>query len=403
MTLSGGPEVLMIPGPTTVPNAVLRAMHRQALDIYAEPMIEVTERCLTRLKTVCRSDGDMYIYAANGHGAWEAALTNTLSRGDKILVLESGHFARAWGEMARMLGLDLEILPGSWRDAVDPADLEAFLRADSHGAIRAILAVQADTASGVVNDIPALRGAIDRAGHAALFMVDTIASLGCLPFEMDAWGVDVTVAASQKGLMTPPGLAFTAVGSRAKKAHATANLRTQYWDWTFRDGPEHYQKYCGTPPEQLLFGLDAALSLLLDEGLNATHARHALLAAAVRRAADHWAQGGAIEFNIRRPEERSDSVTVLRIANHAAQSLRAFLSEACGVVIGGAIGNLQGQGVRIGHMGHVNAPSVLGTLAAMDLGFKALAIPHGSGALEAATMELAVALTPSERQNRFTG
>ena len=294
MTVASGREFLMIPGPTTVPDEVLAAMHRPAIDIYSGDLVEITESCLADLRAVFRTDGRVYIYAANGHGAWEAALTNVLSRGELVLVLDSGRFARGWGEMAAVLGVEVEVLPGSLRRAVDPAALEARLRADPAGAIKAILVVQVDTASGVVNDIAALRRAIDAAGHGALLMVDTIASLATMPFEMDGWGVDVAVAGAQKGLMTPPGLSFVAAGPRAVAAHRGAGLRTLYWDWTARDGPEHYQKYCGTPPEHFLFGLRRALDLLLAEGLEAVFERHRLLARAVRAAVAVWAEGGAL-------------------------------------------------------------------------------------------------------------
>ena len=284
MTVASGREFLMIPGPTTVPDEVLAAMHRPAIDIYSGALVEVTTSCLADLRAIFRTDGRVYVYAANGHGAWEAALTNVLSRGDLVLALDSGRFARGWGEMAAMMGVEVEVLPGSLRRAVDPAALEARLHDDAAGVIKAILAVQVDTASGVVNDIEALRRAIDAAGHGALLMVDTIASLATMPFEMDGWGVDVAVAGAQKGLMTPPGLGFVAAGERALAAHRVAGLRTLYWDWTAREGPEHYQRYCGTPPEHLMFGLRRALDLLRAEGLEAVFRRHRLLAEAVRRA-----------------------------------------------------------------------------------------------------------------------
>ena len=264
MTLASGREFLSIPGPTTVPDQVLGAMHRPAIDIYSGALLAVTTSCLADLRRVFRTDGRVYIYAANGHGAWEAALVNVLSKGDRVLVLESGLFATVWGEMAAMLGLEIETLPGSWRRAVDPAALEARLRDDRTGRIEAVLVVQVDTASGVVNDIPAIRQAMDAAGHEALLMVDCIASLATMPFDMDGWRVDVAVAGSQKGLMTPPGLSFVAAGPRGLAAHRSAGLRTRYWDWTERDGDQHYQKYCGTPPEHLLFGLRKALDLLFE-------------------------------------------------------------------------------------------------------------------------------------------
>lgn len=392
MSLRHGKEFLMIPGPTNVPDAVLRAMHRPAIDIYDGPLLETTDRCLSGLKRLFQTDEKVYIYAANGHGAWEAALANTLSRGDKILVLESGRFALGWGEGAALSGLQVEVLPGDWRKAVDPAALEARLKTDVAGQIKAILVVQIDTASGVWNDIAALRRAIDAAKHPALFMVDTIASLGCVPFKMDAWGVDVALTGSQKGLMTPPGLSFVAAGPRAVAAHASADLRTTYMDWTFRNGPEHYQKYCGTPPEHLLFGFNAALDLIEQEGLEHVWHRHALLAEATRRAISVWAEAGVLDFNVLDPHNRSNSVTVVRFNGVDPASLRAFTKEVCGVTIGGTIGELSGQGIRLGHMGHVNAVMLLGTLSAIELGLTKLGIPHGRGGVQAATDYLASAL-----------
>ncbi len=385
MTLRSGREFLSIPGPTTVPDEVLAAMHRPAIDIYSGSLIDITTSCLEDLRGIFGTAGSTYIYAANGHGAWEAALTNVLSRGERILVLESGRFAVGWGEMAAMLGVEVERLPGDWRRAVDPAALEQRLREDRNRTIKAVLVVQVDTASGVVNDIAALRRAMDAARHPALLMVDTIASLGTMPFEMDGWGIDVAVTGSQKGLMTPPGLGFVAAGERALAAHREAGLRTLYWDWTARDGPQHYQKYCGTPPEHLLFGLRKALDLLLEEGLENVFRRHRLLAEAVRRAVDVWREGGTLDFNIEEPAQRADSVTTVLVAERdQARRLLDYCRERCGVVLGIGIGDLDGRALRIAHMGHVNAPMVLGTLGVLEAALVALAIPHGRGGVQAA-------------------
>ncbi len=389
MSLRNGKEILMIPGPTNVPDEVLRAMHRPAVDIYEGPLLETTDFCLASLKRLFRTEGRTYIYAANGHGAWDAALCNTLNRGDRILVLESGRFAIGWGEAAELLGLEVEVLPGAWDRGVDPARLEERLKRDTAHEIAAILVVQVDTASGVWNDIASLRKAIDAAAHPALYMVDTIASLACMPFEMDAWGVDVALTGSQKGLMSPPGLSFVAASPKADAAHETADLRTNYTDWTFRQGPEHYQKYCGTPPEHLLFAFRRAVELIQEEGLEQVWHRHARLAEATRRAIAAWSKGGAIEFNITDPHARSNSVSVVRITQGDAAALRDFTSQVCGVTVGGTIGELSGKGIRIAHMGHVNAVMLLGTLAAIELGFEKLAIPYGRGGVQAAIDYLA--------------
>jgi len=392
MTLRNGKEFLMIPGPTNVPDEVLRAMHRPAVDIYEGPLIETTEFCMSGLRKLFRSEGQPYIYAANGHGAWDAALSNTLNGGDKVLVLESGRFALGWGEAGEITGLEMEVLKGDWRLPVNPQAVEDRLRADTDGEIKAVLVVQVDTASGAWNDIAAIRKAMTAAGHDALLMVDTIASLGCMPFEMDEWGVDIALTGSQKGLMTPPGLSFVLAGERAIKAHETADLRTNYMDWTFRNGPEHYEKYCGTPPEHLLFAFRAALELIEAEGLEQVWHRHALLAEATRKAVAVWAEGGVLDMNITDPNGRSDSVTVVRFKGADPAPLRAFAKEVCGVTIGGTIGDLAGQGIRIGHMGHVNAVMVLGTLSAIEMGLAKLDIPHGKGGVQAAIDYLAGAL-----------
>ena len=382
MTVRTGREFLAIPGPSTVPEAVLNAAHRPAIDIYSGTLIGITDSCLADLRRVFRTEGRAYIYAANGHGAWEAAIANVLSRGDRVLALESGRFAIGWGKMAEMLGVEVEKLQGRDRRAVDPGALETRLRADTAGAIKAVLVVQIDTASGVVNDIPAIRAAIDAAGHDALLMVDTIASLGCMPFEMDAWGVDVAVAGAQKGLMTMPGLSFIAAGTRALEAHQTADLRTRYWDWTLRDGEVHYQKYCGTPPEHMLFALRKALDLLLEEGLEAVFERHRLLAEAVRRAVAVWSEGGALAFNITEASERSDSVTTILVDE--PRPILAYCDEKCGVVLGIGIGDLGGKAFRIAHMGYINAPMIIGTLGAIEVALGTLAIPHCRGGVQAA-------------------
>ena len=388
MSLRHGRELLAMPGPTTVPDAVLAAMHRPAIDIYAGELLDTTERCHSNLRTVFKTAHHVYIYAANGHGAWEAAVTNVLSRGDKVLVLESGRFALGWGALGEVAGLDVDILSQDFRRAVDPQALEARLRADANHQIKAVMVVQVDTASGVYNDIPAIRAAMNGAQHPALLLVDTIASLGTMPFSMDEWGVDVAVCGSQKGLMTPPGLSFVAAGERAVAAHAHANMRTRYWDWTERQGAEHYQKYCGTPPEHMLFGLDQALKILLDEGLDNAFDRHRMLAGAVRAAVAAWATGGALEFNVLDASERADSVTTIKMrGDWKPRPISDFTRDVCGVTLGLGIGGL--HGFRIAHMGHTNAPMILGTLGSVELALRTLNMPCRVSGADAATQYLA--------------
>ncbi len=392
MTVANGRQFLSIPGPTNVPDSVLQAMMRPAVDIYTGPLVAMTDQLLLDLKTIFRTQGQTFIYAANGHGGWEAALTNVLSRGDEVLVLESGRFALGWGEMAAIIGAKVEVLAGEWHRAVDPHAVEARLTKDKQHKIKALLVVQIDTASGVVNDIAAIRRAMNAAKHPALLMVDCVASLGCMPFEMDAWGVDVAMAGSQKGLMTPPGLAFVAATARALEAHKTANMKTHYWDWTFRMGPEHYQKYCGTPPEHLLYAQRAALDMLLQEGLEAAWTRHALLARATHAAIGKWSEGQVMSFNIPEVAQRAPSVTNVRMTGVDTCLVTDYTRDKCGVTLGLGIGGYEGKAFRIAHMGHTNAPMVLGTLGAIEMALRALKIPHGSGGVSAAIESLAAAV-----------
>ena len=396
MTVRAGREFLAIPGPTTMPDEVLQAMHRPALDIYSDQMINLTDSLMADLGKLFATKGKTYIYIANGHGAWEAVLSNVLSRGDKLLVLESGRFAIGWGAAARMMGANVEVLNGDWRRAVRPAEVEARLRADKEHSIKAIVVTQVDTASGVFNDIEAIGMAIKAADHPALYMVDTVASLGCMPYEMDKWGVDVTMSGSQKGLMTPPGLGFVAANDRALAVHKKAGLRTPYWDWSEREGEEHYRKYAGTAPVHLLFALRKAIDMLFEEGLENAYRRHELLAEAVRRAVAVWSEGQVLSFNIAEPTERSNTVTTVLMGDKQdPATLYRYCKEHCGVILGAGIGDLTGKAFRIAHMGHVNAPMVLGTLGVIEVALAALKIPHGRGGIDAAVQWLGEKVSPS--------
>ncbi len=385
MVVRAGREFLAIPGPTNMPDEVLQAMHRPSLDIYSREMIDLTDGLHADLSKLFATRSKSYIHISNGHGAWEAALSNVLSRGDKVLVLESGRFAIGWGSAAKLMGAEVEVLKGDWRRAVRPDEVEARLRADKDHEIKAILVAQIDTASGVVNDIQAIGKAVKAAGHPALYMVDAVASLACMPFEMDKWGIDVAMSGSQKGLMTPPGLGFVAASDKAKHAHKSADMRTPYWDWTEREGTEHYRRYAGTAPVHLLFAMRQAVDMLFAEGLENVFERHRLLAEAVRRAVAVWAEGQVLGFNVAEATERSNTVTtVLMGGGHEPSALHKYCKEKCGVVLGVGIGDLQGQAFRIAHMGHVNAPMILGTLGVIEVGLNALEIPHGKGGTEAA-------------------
>lgn len=386
MKLNKGRMLTSMPGPSVIPDRVLSAMHVSMPNIYDGPLIDVSKSIFEDLPAIAGTKGLAFIAISNGHGAWEMALTNTLSRGDKVLVLESGRFAIGWGEQAKMLGCDAEVMHAPPRAAIRPDDLEDRLRRDSAHEIKAILVVQVDTASGVCNDIAALRRAIDAAGHPALFMVDCIASLGCVEYRMDDWGVDITVSGSQKGLMVPPGLGLVWASDKAMAAHKTANMRSPYWDWTARlSETAHYLRYCGTAPIQHIYAMRAALDMMAEEGLEAIWARHAIFASAVRTAVAEWATPGGLEFNIIDPAERSNSTTTILSGAINASRLHRLCQDGAGLTLGVGLGELASRSFRIGHMGHMNPPTILGTLATLEAALIAMdAQIGGSGAAAAA-------------------
>lgn len=397
MSLRHGRPLVAIPGPSVVPDRVLAAMSRPMPNIYEGDLVALSESILAELPAIARTRGPAFIAIANGHGAWEMALTNTLSRGERVLVLESGRFAPGWGEMARTLGIEVETLRGRPGRAVDPAAVEERLRADRGHAIKALLVVQVDTASSVLNDIAAIRRAIDAAGHPALLMVDCIASLACAPFEMDAWGVDVTVGGSQKGLMVPPGLGFTWASEKALAAHRHADLRTAYWDWTKRlEEKAHYWRYCGTPPVSHLYALREALDMLADEGLENAWARHAALAAAVHAAVAAWAHPEGLGFHVVVPAERAPSVTTVRTGSIDPRRLRRLCEEQAGLTLGVGLGEeFEDSAFRIGHMGHLNPPMILGALGTIEAALVALDAPMGGSGAAAAAASLGGVMAPA--------
>jgi len=393
---AGGRPYRAIPGPSVTPDAVLREMHRAAPNIYAGELIDLTAGLMPDLKRVARTDGHVAIYISNGHGAWEAALANVAQPGDRVLVPATGRFGHGWAEVARSLGLEVELIDFGRSSPADPDRVEAALRADEAGAIKAVLATHVDTATSVLSDIAALRGAIDAAGHPALLMADCIASLGCDRFEMDAWGADVTVTGSQKGLMLPPGLGILFFNDRAARARGRLPRVSKYWDWAPRAEPEvFYQYFGGTAPTHLLYGLRAALDMIHAEGIEAVWARHERLARAIWAACEAWGRDGALRLNVADPAHRSRAVTALSLDAPNGARLRQWLEENAGVTLGIGLGmatpdDPQAEGFfRIGHMGHVNAHMVLGVLAAMEAGMTALGVEHGAGAVEAAAASLA--------------
>ena len=384
--LSAGQALVAIPGPSVVPERVLGAMHRSMPDIYDGELLSVTEEVFDALPVIAGTSQRAFVTIGNGHSAWEMALTNTLSRGDRVLVLDCGRFAAIWGEMATFLGLDVELVESEPGRANDPAALEERLRADPAHDIRAVLMAHVDTASSVRNDVPAFRRALDAAGHPALLMVDCIASMGCEPFLMDEWGVDLALSASQKGLMTPPGLGIVWPGERARAAHPHADLRTRYWDWTARteEGP-HYLRFCGTPPVPHLFGLREALRMIDEEGLDTRWERHRLLGGAIRAAVAAWSSPCGIGFHVVDEHERSNAVTTIRCGEVDAVELAGICRDSYGVTLGVGIGAMAGSSFRIGHMGHVNPPMVLGAIGTIEAALIAIGrAPAESGVAAAA-------------------
>ena len=398
MSLSNGREYLAIPGPSVMPDRVLRAMHRASPNIYDGALPEMVAGMIPDLKAVARTTHNVAIYIANGHATWEAALSNVVAEGDKVLVMANGRFGHGWAEMARGLGCEVEVLDFGRSGPVDPEALATPLQADSEQRIKAVLVCQTDTASTATNDIAAIRQVIDRVGHPALFAVDCIASLGCDRFEMDAWGVDVMISASQKGLMTPPGLGFVFFNDRAAQVRQRMPRVSRYWDWVPRSAPElFYQYWSGTAPTHHLYGLREALDMIAEEGLEKIWARHETLARAVWAATDVWGQEGPLRLNVAQPSHRSHAVTSLAIGAPNGTRLRHWTEKNTGVTLGIGLGMETEEDphstgfFRIGHMGHVNAHMVLGVLGSIDAGLKALRIPHGRGALEAASEVISAA------------
>jgi alanine-glyoxylate transaminase/serine-glyoxylate transaminase/serine-pyruvate transaminase len=392
MSIRRGRNMLLSPGPTNIPERVLRAMQRAAIELHSDELVGLARSCLDDLKPVFRiTEGETFIYAANGHGAWESALSNSLSPGDRVLVFETGVFGEAWAGMGQSLGLVPEFIPGDWRHGIDPQAVEDRLRADKSHDFKAILMVQTDTASGITSDVAAVSEAIQSTGHPALFMVDAVASLAATDLRMDEWKIDVAVGASQKALMSPPGLAFVAASRRALEHSDKATLPRHYWDWRRRLDPEAYMWFCGTAPEHLLFALREALDMIQEEGLESIFRRHQRLADAVRAGINVWAEAGAMELNALVPREQSNSVSAIRMMDerYSPKNLRETCEKQLNTSLGGGLGRLSGKAFRIGHMGDINEHIVLGALGAVELGLEMCGIPHGKGSVTAAIETLA--------------
>ncbi len=378
------------PGPTNIPDSVLRAMDRPSIDFSDPGFVAVYEAAFAGLKRVLRTEQHLFMYNASGHGAWEASLTNLLSPGDAILVLESGYFSDEWAAMARSHGLEVRLVEADWRRGADIADVRRHLAADTGHAIKAVCAVHNETLTGMKLPLPAIRAAIDEAGHPALFLADTISSLGSLDFRMDEWGIDCVVGGSQKGLMLPTGMSFTGVSEKALAAHGTAKLPRYYFDWTMMT-QRSTKSFIGTVPVHMIYGLRESVRLLLEEeGLDNVYARHTRLAEAARRAVRVWAANNGPSLYCLSPERYSDSVTtVLMPDGFTGDALRNTIRERFNVSLGGGLGKLSGLIFRIGHLGDLNEPMLLGALAAIEMGLRIEGVPHGRGGVEAAMAFLA--------------
>ena len=372
MTQRSGRHFLQIPGPTNVPDRVLRAIDRPTIDHRSAEFAALGREVLDGMKQIFRTRGDVVIYPASGTGAWEAALVNTLSPGDRVLMAETGQFATLWQKLASRLGLIVDFIPGDWRRGADADVIEARLAEDRDHAIKAVCVVHNETSTGVVSRIAPVRQAMDRAAHPALLMVDTISSLASIDYRHDEWGVDVTVAGSQKGLMLPPGLSFNAVSARALAASKTAALPRSYWSWDEMLGPNRAGFFPYTPATNLLYGLREALHMLREEGLENVFARHTRHGEATRRAVRAW----GLDVLCSNPAEYSGSLTaVLLPAGHDADKLRAIVLERFDMSLGAGLGKMQGKVFRIGHLGDFNDLMLAGTLCGVEMGLSLAGVP----------------------------
>ena len=376
-----GRHFLQIPGPTNVPDRILRAMDRPTIDHRGPEFARLASGILEDLKPVFRTSGPVVIYPSSGTGAWEAALVNTLSTGDRVLMAETGHFAMLWCDMARRLGLEVELLPGDWRHGVDPEQIGARLADDRGHQIKAVCVVHNETSTGVTSRIQEVRKAVDRAGHPALFMVDTISSLASIDYRQDEWGVDVTVGGSQKGLMLPPGLGFNGLSDKALAAAKNARLPKSYWDWQPMLGANAKGVFPYTPATNLLYGLRESLSMLHEQGLEQVFARHARHADATRRAVRTW----GLELLCLDPREYSSSLTAVLVPETLdADALRAAILERYDLSLGNGLGKLAGRVFRIGHLGDFNDLMLAGTLSGIEMGLHQLGVPVAASGVAAA-------------------
>jgi alanine-glyoxylate transaminase / serine-glyoxylate transaminase / serine-pyruvate transaminase len=381
MTAHSGRHFLQIPGPTNVPDRILRAIDHPTIDHRGPDFGRLGATVLDGIKRIFQTRSPVVIYPASGTGAWEAALVNTLSPGDAVLMAETGHFASLWRELAVRLGLKPEFLPGDWRHGADPAAIEAHLAEDRGHRIKAVCVVHNETSTGVTSRVSEIRAAIDRAGHPALFLVDTISSLGSIDYRHDEWGVDVTVGGSQKGLMLPPGLSFNAVSDKARNAAKSARLPRSYWDWEAMIGANQTGYFPYTPATNLLFGLREAIDMLLEEGLPSVFARHDRHAEATRRAVRAW----GLEVLAANPREYSSALTAVLVPEGVdADALRGTILEHFDMSLGNGLGRLKGRVFRIGHLGSFNDLMLCATLSGVEMGLAKHGVPYQRGGVQVA-------------------
>jgi alanine-glyoxylate transaminase/serine-glyoxylate transaminase/serine-pyruvate transaminase len=379
--VSSGRHFLQIPGPTNVPDRILRAIDRPTIDHRGPEFGVMGREILDEIRAIFKTQNPVIIYPASGTGAWEAALVNTLSPGDEILIAETGQFAVLWRQLAERLGLKVRVIATDWRHGADPDAIEESLAADQSHQIKAVCIVHNETSTGVASRIPAIRRAIDNVRHPAIFIVDTISSLGSIDFRMDEWGVDITVAGSQKGLMLPPGLSFNAVSDKALAAGKSASLTKSYWDWQDMLAANKNGFFPYTPATNLLYGLQESIRMLLDEGLDRVFARHARHAEAARAAVAGW----GLEVVCLNPDEHSNSLTAVLVPDgHDADQLRSIILAHFDMSLGTGLGRLAKKAFRIGHLGHFNDLMLAGTLAGVELGLALSDIPHSQGGVAAA-------------------
>ena len=380
-SFKAGRHFLQIPGPTNVPDRVLRAMDRAVVDHRGPEFGEISKRVLEKLKTVFKTSQPVIMFPGSGTGAWEAAIVNTLNVGDKVLFFETGEFSIRWKEQAEKLKLDVDMVPGDWRYGVDPNVVAQKLSEDKDKKIKAVFVLHNETSAGISNDIAGIRKAIDSVNHPALFMVDTISSLGSMDYKHDEWKVDVTVGGSQKGLLLPPGLSFNAVSAKALEAYKNAKMTKHYWDWQAMIDANKTGYYPYTPATTLIYGLEEALDMLAEEGLDNVFARHARLAEATRLTVQAW----GLEILCKNPKEYSNTLTtVLLPEGHDADNLRKIILDEYDMSLGASFNKVKGKVFRIGHLGDLNELMLMGVLAGVEMGLKKAKIPYKAGGIMAA-------------------